>query len=261
MPNLFETMQAAHGGDAMTTLAQQFGLTPDQAQNAVSALMPAFSMGLQKQTENTDALGNLFQSIFGGPYAAAFDDPVQAAAPATVSAGSTMLNQMFGSQAATNQIAQHAANVSGLSSSLLQQMMPVIASMVIGGLLKGTNGNNGLGGILGQMMGGAQSGNIGDILGQMMGQGAPQPSQGQAGGPFGGGLGGILGQILGGMTAGQPQLQPQPAPQAQAQAAPANPIGDILSSMFQAGTQMQDAHVKGLQDIFDRMSGGPANRG
>ena len=280
-------MQAAHGGDAMQTLSRQFGLSPEQTQNAVSALMPAFSMGLQKQTESADALGNLFQSMFAGPYAAAFSSPQKAVEPTTVNAGNMMLNQMFGSQAVTNQVAQHAAAMSGVSSSLLQQMMPVIASMVIGGLLKGTGNNNGLGGILGQMMGGAQGSNIGDILGQMMGQGRQQQPMPQSGSPFPGGLGDILGQMMG--QGRPPQSAPAPAPsnnpypggfgdilgqifggapssrqpepeeeEPEAEPAPqqssSNPGIDILNSWFKAGTEMQDAHLKGLQDIFDKMN-------
>jgi hypothetical protein len=31
---------------------------------------------------------------------------------------------------------------------------------------------------------------------------------------------------------------------------------DMLKSMFETGTQIQDAHLKGLQDIFARMPGG-----
>jgi len=296
MPSLIEMMEAAQGGAAMNNLANQFGLSPDKTREAVTALLPAFSMGLQKQAESTAAFGNLLQSMVTGPHAAAFTDPRSAVAPETVAAGQDALGQLFGSQAVSQQVARHAANVSGLSSSLLQQMMPVIASMLLGGLLKGTNGNNGLGGLLGQMMGGAGGaggGGLGGLFGQMMG-GAPgqQPAQPGAAGGFGdilsqmfgqgtqagqasgqpqmptglpqmpGGLGDLLGQMFGqgaqpGAAAPDPAPQPDAAPAPQAPASDPMASGlDMLKSMFETGTQIQDAHLKGLQDIFAKMPGG-----
>lgn len=44
--NLNEIMQAAQGGQGVNNLASQFGLTPDQAQSAVQAVIPAFSQAL-----------------------------------------------------------------------------------------------------------------------------------------------------------------------------------------------------------------------
>ena len=46
--NLNDIIQAAQGGQGVANLANQFGLTPDQAQAAVQAMMPAFSTALQK---------------------------------------------------------------------------------------------------------------------------------------------------------------------------------------------------------------------
>ncbi len=46
MFNLSEIMQSAQGGQAIPNLAKQFGLTPEQTQAAINALLPAFSVGL-----------------------------------------------------------------------------------------------------------------------------------------------------------------------------------------------------------------------
>ena len=45
--NLNDIIQAAQGGQGVANLGAQFGLTPEQAQTAVQALMPAFSTALQ----------------------------------------------------------------------------------------------------------------------------------------------------------------------------------------------------------------------
>ncbi len=55
--NLFEMMQQAQGGQAMQNLSRQYGLSPKQTQAAIDALLPAFSMGLQRQTQDPYAFG------------------------------------------------------------------------------------------------------------------------------------------------------------------------------------------------------------
>jgi len=296
MPSLIEMMQMAQGGNAMDNLARQFGLTPQQTESAVSALMPAFSMGLQQNANNMSALGGLFQTMFSGPHNAAYESAQAATSPQAVNAGSDVLSQLFGPQAMQRQVAQHAAAMSGVSSSILQQMMPVIASMVMGALFKGTM-NSGLGGILGQIFGqgagqampmpggmptgmpgglpgglpggmsGGMGGMLGEILGQMMGQGSspqPQPSPQQAPqGMPGGSLGDILAGMFDQMTGQSPASSPSQPSQPDAEPAAPNPMSsgiDILKSMFEAGTQVQDAHLKGLQDIFDKMNGPAGQR-
>jgi hypothetical protein len=132
---------------------------------------------------------------------------------------------------------------------------------ILGQMMGGQQGNamnanagglGGLGGILGQMMGGAQQGGaaqsgggIGDILGKMMG-GAQQNQNANNGG----GLGGMLGQMMGGMMGGQQQAAPQPA------ADPLQAGLEALTSMFNTGTQVQQQHQNNIGSIFEAMLGG-----
>ncbi len=269
MFNLTEIMQAAQGGQGINNIAAQFGLSPDQAQAAVKALMPGMSMGLQNQAASTDGLSSLLGMLTGGAHTAAFHEPAATAAPQTVAAGNDVLGQLFGGPQATQAIAQHAANVAGISSSMMQSMMPVVASMVMGGLFKGASSNGlggllsaasggggagGLAGMLAQAMGGAGAtaggglgGGLGGLLGGLMGGG--QQAQ-AATGAMGGGMGGMLGNLLGGLMGGGKQAA---APQA---AAPANPMSaglEMLQSMMNHGQQVQDAHSSALQDIFNTL--------
>jgi hypothetical protein len=143
-------------------------------------------------------------------------------------------------------------------------MLPVIASMVIGGLFKSAS-NQGLGDILGQLAGGMfgggpqqagnQAGNnpIGDLLGGLLGAGAGGAAAGGAnssGMPAGlpGGLGDLLGKMMGG---GQPAPQ-----QSQAGFDPAAFGLESLTNMFNTGRQVQEGHQNSLQSIFDAMLSG-----
>ncbi|MCA0420899.1 MAG: DUF937 domain-containing protein, partial [Proteobacteria bacterium] len=196
MMNLFDIMQSAQHGQALPNLAQQYGLSLQQTQAALDALLPAFSMGLQRQTRDPYAFGSLAQMMTASPYARFFETGGYGIPTGAQNAGNDVLSQLFGSREVSQAIAAQAAATSGVSQAILKQMLPVIAAMLMGGLSK-TSSNEGLGGILGQF---AEM-----MRGQMPGmQPAPQPQM--PANPFEAILKGMFGQ------AGQPQPSPQASP-------------------------------------------------
>jgi hypothetical protein len=296
MMNLFDIMQSAQHGQALPNLAQQYGLSLQQTQAALDALLPAFSMGLQRQTRDPYAFGSLAQMMTASPYARFFEAGGYGIPAGAQTAGNDVLSQLFGSREVSQAIAAQAAATSGVSQAILKQMLPVIAAMLMGGLSK-TSSNEGLGGILGQfaeMMRGQMPGMqpappqqpqmpanpFEAILKGMFGQagGQPQPTpQASPSDPFGGALGQILGGMFGGM-APQPAPEPAPAPRSAPRRAPApepepeeagpsssangpGSIGlDALNQMFEHGRQIQDDHQNALKSILDAMLGGGQGR-
>lgn len=281
MINLFQMMQAAQGGQAVNNLANQFGLSPQQTQAALEAMLPAFSMGLQKQTETPDQWQNLIGMFGQGQHAGFYDADGDGIPDNAVGAGNTVLGNLFGSKDVSRAVAQQAAAVSGVSDAIIKQMLPVVASMLMGGLFKGAMGA-GLGGLLAQVM----QGGLGNILAGQMGQPGQQPGpampggfpgfpqgmpgfpQGMPGFPQGmpgqgsgygqpspapqanNPLGDLMGGMLGPMIAGMFGQKPQPAPAAQA-----DPMAtglDILRGMFDSGRQVQDQYQQNLQAVFDQ---------
>jgi hypothetical protein len=237
MMNLFEMMQQAQGGQAMQNMARQWGLSMQQTQAAVEALLPAFSMGLQRQTQDPYSFGGLAQMMTASPFGRMYEAYGGGIPNQAQSMGNDVLGQLFGSKEISNAVAAQAAATTGVAQAVLKQMLPVIAAMLMGGLFKST-ANTGLGGVLGQFtemmrgqMGGAQpapqsanpSNPLDSILGGLFGNAMAPQGGTQGGGPFGGGQmpggqmgsdqmgGGILGQILTGMLGG---AQAEPEPQA-----------------------------------------------
>ncbi len=292
MMNLFDIMQSAQSGRALPNLAQQYGLTMQQMQAALDALLPAFSMGLQRQTRDPYAFGSLAQMMTASPYARFFEAGGYGIPAGAQTAGNDVLSQLFGSREVSQAIAAQAAATSGVSQAILKQMLPVIAAMLMGGLSK-TSSNEGLGGILGQfaeMMRGQMPGMqpapqqqpqmpgnpFEAILKGMFGQGGQPQSSPQAApsDPFGG-LGQILGGMFGGMApraapepAPAPRSAPRRAPEPEPEEAPpssaANGPGsiglDALNQMFEHGRQIQDDHQNALKSILDAMLGGGQDR-
>lgn len=229
--NLSDILKSAQGGNGLQSLGKQFGLSPQQTQSAVEALLPAFSKGLQQTASTPQGLGSLLTMLGGGQGLQGQD------------AGNGILGQLFGSKDLSRAVAGQASQASGVGSDVLKKMLPALAGMLINGMAKQTNqqiasgrvnASNPLGEIIEQMMrqqGGGQAQRapqpsqqsdnpLGDILGQILGGGQSQQAPQGGNNP----LGDILGQILGGG-----QAQPRGAPQGQ----PGNnPLGDILEQMM-----------------------------
>ena len=67
MANLYEILADAQQGEAIAELGREFGLTTQQTQAAVAALLPAISMGLKRSTATPEGLGNLFALMGAQP--------------------------------------------------------------------------------------------------------------------------------------------------------------------------------------------------
>lgn len=150
-------------------LASQFGLSPEQANSAVGALLPAVLGGIKK-AEGAGGLGDL-ASIAGG----------SAAPHQDVDAGNSILGQIFGSKDVSRQVASHASAQTGISDTILKAMLPIVASLVAQQVAK-------------KMGGGAMGGIAGSVLGAMLGGGAAQAAPAASGG-VGGMLGGLAGML------------------------------------------------------------------
>ncbi|MFI0845013.1 DUF937 domain-containing protein [Mesorhizobium sp. IMUNJ 23232] len=265
MLNLFDMLNQSQNGQGIDQLARQFGLSQQQAQQAVEALMPAFSQGLKRNTSDPYGIAAFMSALANSQNAKYFDNPQAAFTPQGMAEGNDILGQLFGSKDLSRAVAAQAAQATGIGQDVLKQMLPVIASMVMGGLFKqSTNqlgaqaggfggGSNPLGEIIEQMMrqGGGLGGGaaqprqapqnpldnpFGKILQDMFGGGAQQPQSGQAPNPMGDNpFGKMLEDMLGG-GAQQPQAQPRQAPNPMGD----NPWGKILQDML-GGAQSPQA--------------------
>ena len=241
---LIEMMMKAGGGEAMQNMARQFGLSQQQAMSAVEALLPAFSVGLKRNAADPMGLGAMMQTWASGNHANYFDNAAQAFNPAGIADGNNVLGQLFGSKDVSRAVAAQAAAATGIGTDILKQMLPAMASMLMGGLAKQTSGQMNAAGM------GAGGNVFGQVIEGMMKQYGGQGQQQQA--PADNPLGKILEGMFGG-GAGQ-QAQPQ---------ASSNPWGDILEQMTNAATgqQRQTQNPAGsnpLEEILKQMTGGQA---
>lgn len=280
--NLFDMLANAQNGQGMDQLARQFGLSQQQAQAAIEALLPAFSQGLKRNAADPYGVGSFLNAMATGSHAKYFEDAQNAFSPQGMAEGNGILGHLFGSKDLSRAVAAQAAQATGLAQQTLQQMLPAIAAMLMGGLFKqSTNQLNpqaaaGFGG----------SGNpLQEIIEQMMRQGGQmgggsmggQPQQqrqapGQSGDPFDNPFGKILKDMFGGaipgMPGGMPGGAPPQAPQ-QRRAEPQsqnpfgdNPLGKIFEEMLRGGQSVPGGQgiPGGQQRAPDPREGAQAGR-
>jgi hypothetical protein len=134
--DLLQSVLNASGGDAVRQLAQKFNLNEDQAAAGITSLLPAIAGGVQNQIASVGGLNSLLSTLTSGRHAKYADDPNAVNHPSAVADGTGALNQLLGGADAHRQVAQQAAQQTGISSDTLAQMLPVVASLAMGAMSK-----------------------------------------------------------------------------------------------------------------------------
>lgn len=117
-------------------LAGQFGLSDTQANSALGALLPAIAAGLQRNNTQEGGLEDLVGALKGGHHEAYLDDPGTLANEETRLDGNAILGHLLGSKDLSRKVATRAARETGLDSSILKQILPLVAAMAMGSISK-----------------------------------------------------------------------------------------------------------------------------
>ncbi|MBS1549409.1 MAG: DUF937 domain-containing protein [Bacteroidetes bacterium] len=199
-----------NSGDQVAQEAEnRFGISKGQILALLAVAAPIIISQLRKNAEKSPEEANNINNALNKHNGSVLSNPAQA----DEADGNSILSHIFGNNKANveNQLAQS----SGISMDKIGPILSMLAPIVMGyiGGQKQQSGGNDLGGLLGGILGNAQSqsaqsndplsnilgsvlgggqaqngGGIGDLLGSVLGGGQQQ----------GGGLGSILGNILGG---------------------------------------------------------------
>ena len=275
---LFDMIANAENGNGVEALSRQFGLSQRQTQTALQALMPAFSQGLKRNASDPYGMADFMSAMASGQHAKYFDDAARANSPEGVAEGNGILGHLFGSKDLRRAVTGQAAQMTGIGQNVLNQMLPVVAAMIMGGLFKQSTGQipgtGSGGGLLGQIMEQMMRGGMGSTanaqpsapgggtaaenpFGKMLEGmfGADARPAGQAGsGDLGNMAANPWGKMLeemftGGQTA---RPSPEPEPQVNPSGRPRTPYDDLFGRMFEAGSNVRDEHEKAMGSIFDQ---------
>jgi hypothetical protein len=181
--------QMLHQTGAVDAISRELGVDPATAEAGAIALLPSILSGFQNPVAASDAapsssafpalgggLGGLLSTI-GGLGGAGLLENATSDEHTQVDKGNEILGQLYGSKDGSRAVAASAAAESGVQPSLLKKMLPILAMVAAGYVMKHAGQAGGLGGAFG---GGSQSDAAGraaepqpsdsaDILGQIMG--------------------------------------------------------------------------------------------
>jgi hypothetical protein len=177
---ILDIIRSAQGGQLVANLARQFGMTPEQANAMLEAVLPQLSAGIERNTLSRGGLADLVEALGHGHHARALDDPRALTDPATIEDGNNILGHILGSKDGSRAVAQRAASSTGLSESLIKMLLPILASILMGSMSKGVGG--GLGDILGKIGGARPGGASGGGQGGGMSWPQQMPREGRGGG-------------------------------------------------------------------------------
>ena len=144
--SILDKIMSAGGNDAVAQMASKFGISPDQAQAAISHLVPGVSQGIQDN-------GGVAAVAPDADHAQMASDPTH---PDSAAAGAGILGQIMSGGGMQN-LAAEAAAKTGLPQSVIDSMLPMVTSMIAGHAGQaGASGGGGLMGMLGGLLGGKQ---------------------------------------------------------------------------------------------------------
>ncbi len=166
----------------LSAIGQQFGLTEEQTRAAFDALTPVVASGVRRSAQSPNGLQDILNSALNGGHGVSLDT--------AQASGNDVLGQIFGSKDVSRGVAQQLSATSGIGAAVLKQLLPIVASIVMGQVAKKMGGSS--------APSSSGGGGLGDILGEILGGGQQQAPQ--SSGP-GGGFGDILKDILGGGAA------------------------------------------------------------
>ena len=132
MFNWFDLMRQAQTQAGFETLSRQFQLSGEQQQRAVAALMPAFVMGLQHAMGQDP--NRFVQSLMSGGYQQFWQMAGRSFSSQAQQEGRRLLDQLFGSDEASRRVAHQAADFAGIGVETMQQILPLYAGLLAGGL-------------------------------------------------------------------------------------------------------------------------------
>ena len=284
---LFDMLNNAQNGNGIAALARQFNLSQQQAQAAVEALLPAFSQGLKRNAADPYGFGAFMTAMASGQHGKYFENAANAFSPQGIEQGNDILGHLFGSKELSRAVAGQAAQATGIGQQVLQQMLPAIAAMIMGGLFKQSTRQ-----MQARRRSAAAGNPLGEIIEQMMRQGGAMAVSATARADRRRTRSTIrsarccrtcsaargrappdrrrelipMATIRSARSSRtccanrKPRAAPQPAAEEPAQQNPSgrprNPYDEIFGKMFETGRQQRDDYQAGVESIFDQFKKG-----
>jgi hypothetical protein len=120
-------------------LANNFGIGEDLVQAAIAQMVPALTQGVKNNISDGSGLSSLLKALENGNHQRYMEQPESLTDNTTVLDGNNILGHILGSKDVSRAVADRASSNTGIDSGILKQMLPLVASMMMGSLSKQTS--------------------------------------------------------------------------------------------------------------------------
>jgi len=116
-------------------IAKQVGINLDDAGSIIGKLAPILMGGAKSNLNSEKDSGGLIKHIESGNYADMFNQPEEAVKKGNFTdMGNDILAELTGSKENSRKVAKHVEDETGMSSSIIKSILPMLAPMIIGAL-------------------------------------------------------------------------------------------------------------------------------
>lgn len=235
MHTFFEMIREAQSGTAADLFFRQFGASPEETAKVVSALMPAFALGLEKSAQRPDAMAELTRLMTKSGFGGMSASPQAIFSQQAIALGEEVMSKLFGSPALAKAIAEQASAMSGVAQESVAKIMPVMAATMIDAMAQA-----------------ARSGAESSARAQPAAKPKSKPAQKTVGAdnPWEA----MFATMMGAPEKPAPEPEPEPEPRDPAHAAAEDAFA-AYAKLVDAGREMQDAQLKMMKAMMDAYLG------
>lgn len=134
--NITDLLFDKQNSSAITQLAKKFGVNEAQARDAIASMAPSLTRGLGHHAKKESGMGGILDALKTGNHSRYLDNPDLLGREETKDEGNAILGHIFGNKDVSRHVADKASEKTGLGSTLLKKMLPVVATMVMASLGK-----------------------------------------------------------------------------------------------------------------------------
>jgi len=135
---ILDTLLSGQNAQLITQFARNSGIDEADVQKVIGQLLPAVSQGIKTNASTSEGLGALVNALGKFDYQRYLDHPEQLTEPAATDKGNAILGHVLGSRDVSRNVAEQAAQTTGVDSGIIKQLLPLVATAVMGALSKET---------------------------------------------------------------------------------------------------------------------------
>lgn len=129
-------LRSPQAQQAITEIASAFGIDKQQAAPVIKSLAEAVNHRFVRATLNRGGIADIVRLLGEKQAGTAIDNPTELATPEVTAEGNHVLDVLIGNKHISRGIAASAVRNSSIDAATAEKLLPVVASMMVGGLQK-----------------------------------------------------------------------------------------------------------------------------